>query len=158
MATNLSLALYQPDIPQNTGTLLRLGACLDVDIHIIEPAGFNLTDRNLRRSGMDYLDLASLTRHASWNSFLQWRENRRLLLMTTRGATAFQEFTFRADDIVLMGRESAGVPEAVHETVDERLIIPMRQSARSLNMAISASMVVSEALRQLDAFARVRTH
>ena len=158
MATNLSLALYQPDIPQNTGTLLRLGACLNVDIHIIEPAGFNLTDRNLRRSGMDYLDLASLTRHASWNSFLQWRENRRLLLMTTRGATAFQEFTFRADDIVLMGRESAGVPEAVHETVDERLIIPMRQSARSLNMAISASMVVSEALRQLDAFARVRTH
>ena len=113
----ISLALYQPDIPQNTGTMLRLCACLGVDVHVIEPTGFDLSDRALRRAGMDYLEQVPLVRHLSWEKFAAWRaeSGRRLVLATTKGALPYADFGFASDDLILMGRESAGVPETVHE-------------------------------------------
>lgn len=148
------LALYQPDIPQNTGTILRLTACLDVITDIIEPAGFDVSDRNLRRSGMDYLERALVQRHVSWNAFDAWRrsEGYRLVLATTSGAIPYTECAFSAKDIILMGRESAGVPEEVHQAADKRIIIPMRTETRSLNIAVSAAMILGEALRQTETF------
>ncbi len=147
----LSLALYQPDIAGNTGTLLRLGACLGVDVEVIEPAGFDLSDRNLKRAGMDYLEMARLVRHVDFEAFEQMRREagRRMVLMTTRGATDYRDVTFSPDDVLLFGRESAGVPDRVHDLADIRAVIPMQPGARSLNLAVSAAMVVGEAMRQL---------
>lgn len=150
----MQLALYQPDIPQNTGTMLRLCACLGVTAHLIEPAGFPISDKNFRRAGMDYIDLVDIRRHISWTDFEFWRKasGARLILATTKGAVPYPEFCFRPDDIILMGRESAGVPDEVHQAADARLLIPMRTGLRSLNVAVSAAMMMGEALRQLDAF------
>jgi tRNA (cytidine/uridine-2'-O-)-methyltransferase len=147
----MRLALYQPDIPQNTGALLRLGACLGVAIDIIEPCGFVLSDARFRRAGMDYRDQAQLQRHESWAAF-HAQHRARLLLLTTRGDVAYHRFRFRADDTLLLGRESAGVPEAVHAVADARLLIPLRRETRSLNMALAAAMVLGEALRQTEQF------
>jgi tRNA (cytidine/uridine-2'-O-)-methyltransferase len=148
--TDLRLALYQPDIPGNTGTILRLAACLGFAVDIIEPAGFDISDRNLRRSGMDYIAAAALTRHISWNHFEEWRAatGRRLVLASTKAAGRYTDFTFRTDDILLFGRESAGVPDHVHEKADGRLLIPMVAGQRSINVAVSAAMIVGEAMRQ----------
>lgn len=150
----MQLALYQPDIPQNTGTMLRLCACLGVTAHLIEPAGFPISDKNFRRAGMDYIDLVDIRRHISWTDFEFWRKasGARLVLATTKGAVPYPEFCFRPDDIILMGRKSAGVPDEVHAAADARLLIPMRTGLRSLNVAVSAAMMMGEALRQLDAF------
>lgn len=152
--TDLRLALYQPDIPQNAGTLLRTAACLGVAVDLIEPAGFAITDRNLRRAGMDYLAAATLTRHVGWSAFEAVRrgEGRRLVLLTTRAATSYLDFDFRADDILLVGRESAGVPDAVHEACDARLVVPMLPGFRSLNVAIAAALVLGEAMRRTGGF------
>lgn len=146
----LRLALYQPDIPQNTGTMLRLAACLGLAVEIIEPAGFDVSDRHLRRSGLDYLDHVAITRHRSFAAFSEWRRDAgiRLVLATTAGAVPYTDFAYHQDDCVLMGRESAGVPEAVHEAADARVVVPMRPGMRSLNVAICAGMILGEALRQ----------
>ncbi len=148
------LALFQPDIPQNTGTILRLCACLGVPADIIEPAGFDVSDRNLRRAGMDYIERANICRHVSWNAFEEWRRSNghRLVLATTKGAMPYTDFSFSAQDIILMGRESAGVPPEVHHAADARIIIPMHPETRSLNIAVSAAMMVGEALRQTASF------
>jgi tRNA (cytidine/uridine-2'-O-)-methyltransferase len=146
----MQIALFQPDIPQNTGTILRLCACLGVAAHIIEPAGFPVSDRHFRRAGMDYLDQVSITRHDSWSKFEQWRrgERHRLVLFTTRGAGSYLDFGYGSDDILLFGRESAGVPEDVVSAADARLVIPIRPGLRSLNVAVAAAMALGEALRQ----------
>ncbi len=146
----MQLALYQPDIPQNTGTILRLCACLDVAAHIIEPAGFPVSDRHFRRSGMDYLDRVRITRHDSWDKFEDWRARTgaRLVLFTTRGSDCYLDHRYAPTDILLFGRESAGVPEAVAEAADARLVIPIAAGLRSLNVAMAAAMAVGEALRQ----------
>lgn len=151
MNDRLRIALYQPDIAGNTGTILRFAACLDIAVDIIEPAGFPLSDRALKRAGMDYLEMATLTRHADWHAFEEWRKAhaRRLVLLTTKAATAYTGFAFAAGDILLFGRESAGVTEEVHQAADARLTIPMRAGARSINIALSVAMVAGEALRQL---------
>ena len=156
----MRLALYQPDIPQNTGTLLRLGACLDLELDIIEPCGFVFSEKALKRAGMDYLDKVKYRRHNSWADFLQYREEHseeygRLVLLTTKASSAYFDFEFKSNDIILMGRESAGVPQSVHETVDARLIIPMNENARSINVAVSAVMVLGEALRQTNLFPKL---
>ncbi|OYU49629.1 MAG: tRNA methyltransferase [Rhizobiales bacterium PAR1] len=153
-APPLRLALYEPDIPQNAGTLFRLGACLGVPVDLIEPAGFDASDRNLRRAGMDYLGHVTIQRHLSFAHFENWRQNsgRRLVLATTKGAVSHIDFAFRPDDIILLGRESAGVPEPVHAAADARIAIPIAAGLRSLNIAIAGGILVAEALRQLDAF------
>lgn len=153
----MRLALFQPDIPQNTGTLLRLGACLDIELDIIEPCGFIFSERTLKRAGMDYLDMVRYRRHHSWEHFLQYRaehpeEYGRIVLLTTHASEPYYNFEFRPNDIILMGRESAGVPEKVHQTADARLLIPMNRNARSINVAVSAVMVVGECLRQVNGF------
>lgn len=149
----MHLALYQPDIAQNTGTILRLCACLEVEAHIIGPAGFPVSDRAFRRAGMDYLDHVALKRHDSWDQFETWRkaERLRLVLLTTRAATPYLDHRFTAQDVLLLGRESAGVPDDVHAAADARLVIPMREGLRSINVALAAAMVVGEALRQTNA-------
>jgi tRNA (cytidine/uridine-2'-O-)-methyltransferase len=146
----MRLALYQPDIPQNTGTILRLCGCLGIEAHIIEPAGFPSSDRAFRRAGMDYLDAVAITRHASWHDFEAWRRAAacRLVLFTTRAATPYLAFRFAPDDVLLFGRESAGAPESLHATADARLLIPMRPGMRSLNVAMAAALAAGEALRQ----------
>jgi tRNA (cytidine/uridine-2'-O-)-methyltransferase len=148
------LAIYQPDIPQNTGTMLRLAACLGAPVEIIEPAGFDVSDRNLRRSGMDYLERAAVTRHISWAGFEAWRREAkaRLILATTKAAVPYAEFAYEPDDIILVGRESAGVPDEVHQAADARIVIPMRPGLRSLNVAVTAAMILGEALRQTNGF------
>jgi tRNA (cytidine/uridine-2'-O-)-methyltransferase len=150
----VALALYQPDIPQNTGAMLRLTACLGVAAHVIGPAGFDLSDRALRRAGMDYLDRAVIVRHLNWKAFEAWRAGNggRLVLMTTKAALPYTDFVFIPGDIILLGRESAGVPEEVHAAADARLIVPMAENLRSLNVAITAAMVLGEALRQIGGF------
>lgn len=153
----MRLALFQPDIPQNTGTLLRLGACLDLPLDIIEPCGFLFNEKAMRRAGMDYLDFVSFKRHNSWNDFLDYREKHpeeygRIVLLTTHASKPFFDFKFEKNDIILMGRESAGVPECVHQIADARLRIPMNEKARSINVAVSAVMAVGEALRQTNLF------
>ena len=149
----MHIALYQPDIPQNTGTILRLCACLNLTAHIIEPAGFSATDSAFRRAGLDYLDLVTLVRHRSWQLFDTWRrrERHRLLLFTTASSASYLDYRYRADDVLLFGRESAGVPAAVHDGADARLLIPMRSGLRSLNVALAAAMAAGEALRQTGA-------
>jgi tRNA (cytidine/uridine-2'-O-)-methyltransferase len=146
----MQIALFQPDIPQNTGTILRLCACLGVAAHIIEPAGFPVSDRHFRRAGMDYLDQVSIMRHDSWSKFEQWRNETgyRLILFTTKGTTPYLDYRYAADDILLLGRESAGVPDEVVNAADARLLIPIRQGLRSLNVAMAAAMALGEALRQ----------
>lgn len=149
------LALYQPDIAQNTGTLLRLGACLGVTVHVIGPAGFDLSDRTLRRAGMDYLEHAALVRHIGWTSFLEWvdDERRRIVLATTRAALPYPDHAYSDADVILLGRESAGVPDTVHERADARVTIPMRPGLRSINVALAGAMVLGEALRQTGGLA-----
>jgi tRNA (cytidine/uridine-2'-O-)-methyltransferase len=145
----MRLAIYQPDIPQNTGSMLRLAACLGVAVDLIEPCGFVWSDRRLRRAGMDYLAGVSLSRHESWASFRTAGQTPgRLVLLTTHGETPYTEFRFRASDTLIVGRESAGVPAEVHDAADARLVIPMVAGTRSLNVALAASIVLSEALRQ----------
>ena len=146
----IALALYQPDIAANTGTLLRLGACLGVTVHVIHPAGFALTDRNLVRAGMDYLDKAALVEHTSFSAFDAWRrsESRRLALLTTKASTSAYDAQYQDSDILLLGRESAGVPDGVAEIADLRLRIPMQPGLRSINVAIAGAMILGEALRQ----------
>ncbi|MFY9291014.1 MAG: tRNA (cytidine(34)-2'-O)-methyltransferase [Methylorubrum rhodinum] len=146
----LRLALYQPDIPQNTGTMLRMAACLGLAVEIVEPAGFDVSDRHLRRSGLDYLDHVPITRHRSWAAFEAWRREAgvRLVLATTAGALPYTAFAFRDGDCVMMGRESAGVPDSVHAAANARILVPMRTGMRSLNVAVSAAMILGEALRQ----------
>ena len=156
----MRIALYQPDIPQNTGTILRLAACLGIEAHLIAPASFPLSDRAFRRAGMDYLDAVALVRHASWAAFETWRKETcrmaqgcRLVLFTTAATQSYLDFGFRRDDVLLFGRESAGVPAEVHEAADARLVIPMRPGLRSLNVAVAAAMAAGEALRQTGGFA-----
>ena len=146
----MRIALYQPDIPQNTGTVLRLCACLGVEAHIIEPAGFPTSDRAFRRAGMDYLDAVTIVRHGSWRDFEAWRAagRHRLVLFTTGAATSYLDHRFAPADVLLFGRESAGVPPEVHQAADARLVIPMRPGLRSLNVAVAAAMAAGEALRQ----------
>lgn len=146
----MRIALYEPDIPQNTGTILRLCACLGIEVHIIEPTGFPMTDRAFRRAGMDYIDSVSITRHGSFAAFEEWRRRDRLqlVLLTTAAERSYLDHAFAADQVLLFGRESAGVPAAIHESADVRLRIPMQSGMRSLNIAVAAAMVAGEALRQ----------
>ncbi len=150
----IRLALYQPDIPQNAGTMLRMCACFGVPADIIEPAGFPVSDRHFRRAGMDYLDLCDIARHVSWRAFDEARraEGRRLVLLTTKGSVAHAAFAFAPGDTLMVGRESAGVPDDVHAAADARVVIPMRKELRSLNVAVSAAIVLGEALRQTGGF------
>ena len=150
----LALVLYQPDIPQNAGAIMRLCACLGVEVHVIEPAGFDLSDRALRRAGMDYLVHVRLMRHLSWQKFSDWRQQqgRRLVLLTTSADRTYADFAYADGDMLALGRESAGVPDAVHAAADARIGIPMVAGLRSLNVATAAAMVLGEALRQTDEF------
>jgi tRNA (cytidine/uridine-2'-O-)-methyltransferase len=150
IAPTMRMALHQPDIAQNTGTILRLCACLGIEAHIIEPAGFPTSDRAFRRAGMDYLDHVALVRHVSWQAFDDWRSRQswRLVLLTTRAPTSYLEHAFAADEVILLGRESGGVPDEVHAAADVRLKIPMRPGLRSLNVAMAAAIVSGEVLRQ----------
>ena len=152
----MRIALYEPDIPQNTGTILRLCACLGVEAHIIEPAGFPVTDRAFRRAGMDYLDQVTLVRHESFAAFEGWRALKRvsLVLLTTTAEQSYLEYTFGIDQILMFGRESAGVPDAVHRAADTRIRVPMRPGMRSMNVAMAVAMVVGEALRQTGGLPR----
>jgi len=147
----MRLALFQPDIPQNLGAALRLGACLGTPVDIIEPCGFPLSDKAVRRAAMDYAARAEVARHAGWREFLTTRRGR-LVLFTTQGAVALHQFAFRDDDVLLFGRESAGVPDEVHEAAEARLVIPLAPGARSLNVVTAAAMALGEALRQTDGF------
>jgi tRNA (cytidine/uridine-2'-O-)-methyltransferase len=146
----MRIALYEPDIPQNTGTILRLCACLGIEAHIIEPAGFPVTDRAFRRAGLDYLDHVSITRHASFTAFQEWRarEALKLVLLTTAAETGYLDHSYGDDQVVLFGRESAGVPQTVHQAADIRLRIPIAAGLRSLNVAMAVALVAGEALRQ----------
>jgi tRNA (cytidine/uridine-2'-O-)-methyltransferase len=151
----MQIALYEPDIPQNTGTVLRLCACLGMTAHIIEPAGFPTSDRAFRRAGMDYLDAVAIMRHASWRDFEAWRRPRRhrLVLLTTKATLCYLDYGFKPDDILLFGRESAGVPAEIHAAADARLLIPLHPGLRSLNVAVAAAMASGEALRQTGGMA-----
>jgi tRNA (cytidine/uridine-2'-O-)-methyltransferase len=148
----IEIALYQPDIAPNAATLMRMTACLGMRLRIIEPAGFTWSDSGLKRAGLDYLDHADVVRDTSWQAFRIAVAGRRLILATTKAARPYTEFTFRPDDIILMGRESAGVPSHVHEAADARLLIPMRAGLRSLNVAVACAMIAGEALRQTGQF------
>jgi tRNA (cytidine/uridine-2'-O-)-methyltransferase len=154
-AAAMRIALFEPDIAQNTGTILRLAACLGVACHIVEPAGFPTSDRAFRRAGMDYLDRVSLTRHAAWAPFDAWRraESLRLILFSTAASDSYLDHRYRPGDVLLFGRESSGVPEAVRRAADARLVIPMREGLRSINVAMAAAMALGEAMRQTGAFA-----
>jgi tRNA (cytidine/uridine-2'-O-)-methyltransferase len=151
---SMIVALYEPDIPQNTGTIMRLGACLGVAVHIVGPAAFPANERAFRRAGLDYLDHVEIRDHISFGHFQEWRkaENRRLVLLTTKAETTHLDFEFRESDILLCGRESAGVPEDVHQSADARIKVPMQKDLRSLNVAVSLAIVLGEALRQTKGF------
>lgn len=148
----LSIALYQPDIAGNTGAILRLCACFSLQLHIIEPAGFDISDRNLKRAAMDYFNPARLQRHLDWQTFYTYCQNnqKRLLAFTTHAQKTYYEMTYQPNDVLLFGRESKGLPEEIHQQVYQRLRIPIHEEARSLNLAISAAIAASEALRQLQ--------
>lgn len=148
----MRLALYEPDIPQNTGTLMRLCACLGVPLDIIEPCGFLLTDKNLKRAGMDYVAHLDLTRHTSWEAFKTARTGNRLILMSTKAEKPFLDFRFKPGDILLAGRESAGVPEGVAKYCTESVRIPLQKETRSLNVALASALVLGEALRQVKGY------
>lgn len=153
----IDLALYQPDIAANTGTLLRLGACMGVPVHVIHPAGFAISQRNLARSGMDYLDRAALVEHASFGAFRAWQqqEGRRLVLLTTKASGSAYAATYAPGDVLLLGRESAGVPDDVADLADLRVRIPMRPGLRSINVALAGAMVLGEAMRQIGDFTQL---
>ncbi|NQV43802.1 MAG: tRNA (cytidine(34)-2'-O)-methyltransferase [Rhodospirillales bacterium] len=157
----MRIALYEPDIPQNTGTVLRTAACLGIGVDIIEPCGFVLDEKRLRRAGMDYLDSVDMIRHASWQKYLEQRqvnqESGRMVLLTTKGSVPYAAFAFQSGDTILLGRESAGVPGSVHDSADARIRIPMAAGMRSLNVAVSAGVVMGEALRQLNAYPQEET-
>jgi tRNA (cytidine/uridine-2'-O-)-methyltransferase len=148
----MRLALYEPDIPQNCGALLRLGACMGVGIDIIEPCGFLFSDKGLKRAGMDYLGEADYARHTSWAAYRAAKAPGRIVLLSSKAAMPFIDFAFTADDTILLGRESAGVPDDVHAAADARLLIPMRLGMRSINVAQAGAMVLGEALRQTKLF------
>ncbi|MFZ4761509.1 MAG: tRNA (cytidine(34)-2'-O)-methyltransferase [Alphaproteobacteria bacterium] len=151
----MHLVLYQPDIPQNTGTLLRMSACLGFHVHIVEPCGFLFTNRYLMRSGMDYLLHAQYTRHTNWLHFLEHvatKQQGRLLVLSSKAQTAYHHFQFKPHDYLILGRESAGLPEEIMQQADASLIIPMQAGVRSLNQAIAGAMVMGEALRQTNGF------
>ncbi len=150
----MEIALYEPDIPQNTGTIVRLGACMGVPVHIIGPAGFAANERAFKRAGLDYIDHAKLVDHVSFASFDAWRktENRRIVLLSTKAETPYAEFAYTSRDILLCGRESSGVPDIVHAAVDGRVRVPIRPQLRSLNVAVALAMVLGEALRQNGSF------
>lgn len=148
----MDIALYQPDIAPNVGSLVRLSACLGMGLHIIEPCGFPLDDKRMKRAAMDYVQAAELIRHTSFEAFLAAMNGRRLVLLTTKAADSFLDFSFRADDVLLLGRESGGVPQEVHERVDARILIPLNPSARSLNLVQAACIAAGEALRQTQLF------
>jgi tRNA (cytidine/uridine-2'-O-)-methyltransferase len=152
----MRIALFEPDIPQNTGTILRLAACLGLETHIIEPAGFPTTDRAFRRAGMDYLDHVDIVRHGSWEAFEVWRAaaGARLILFTTQASRCYLDHAFQSGDVLLFGRESSGVAAKVHAAADARLVIPMREGLRSLNVAMAAAMAVGEAMRQVASSSR----
>lgn len=155
----LHIALFQPDIAGNTGTILRLSACFGLRVHIIEPAGFNLSDRNLKRAGLDYLEYASLERHIDWQHFINTMRpfKRRLLLLSTKAETCYTQIRYQKNDVLLFGRESAGVPDYVYEAVDCALKIPMQPHARSLNLAMSVAITTGEALRQIGYYEKEET-
>lgn len=148
LSSSLRLALYQPDIPQNTGTLMRLCACLGIGLDVIEPCGFVLSDKNLKRSGMDYLDQLSWQRHADWAAFAAQKSGR-VIVLSTQASETYTDFIFQNTDTLLLGRESSGLPAEVHASADARVIIPMQPNTRSLNVAIAGAIVLSEALRQI---------
>jgi len=148
----MRLALFEPDIPQNAGALIRLGACLGVPVDVIEPCGFLFGDAQMRRSGMDYLALADCTRHASWDRYLAARGPGRIVLLSSKATEPYAAFAFAPSDTILLGRESAGVPDAVHARADARLRIPMKSGLRSINVAQAGAMVLGEALRQTETF------
>jgi tRNA (cytidine/uridine-2'-O-)-methyltransferase len=152
-AAPLRLALYEPDIAQNAGAMLRTCACFGVAADIIEPAGFPVSDRHFRRSGMDYLDSVAISRHISWRAFSDWRRasGGRLVLLTTKAEATLWDFAFRRGDIIMVGRESAGVLEEVHEAADARIRIPIEPAMRSLNVSVAAGVALAEALRQIRA-------
>ncbi|MCR6629015.1 MAG: hypothetical protein NVV74_02595 [Magnetospirillum sp.] len=154
--TRPRLALYQPDIPQNAGAILRLAACLSVAVDVVEPCGFLWDEKRMRRAGMDYVGLVDVTRHTSWDTFRESsrQQGRRLVLLTTKASERLDRFTFSPDDIIMVGRESAGVPDAVADAADGRVRIPLAPAARSLNVALAAAIAMAEALRQLDDFPR----
>lgn len=143
----MRLALFEPDIPQNAGALIRLGACMDVPVDVIGPCGFLFDDARLKRAGMDYLELATIVRHASWGTFVQATTGR-MILLTTTATQSYVDFNFAPDDVLILGRESAGVPKPVHDAAAARLRIPMKEGLRSLNVALAGAMVLGEALRQ----------
>ena len=147
----MRIALFEPDIPQNAGNIFRLGACLGIPIDIIEPAGFVIDDKRLRRASMDYHDYLDLTKHISWENFYDWSKinSYRLILLTTKSQKSYYDYIFQNNDILLFGRESSGVPDKVHSTVNERLTIPMIEGPRSINLSSSVAMVASEVIRQL---------
>ncbi|MDP4796022.1 MAG: tRNA (cytidine(34)-2'-O)-methyltransferase [Rhodospirillales bacterium] len=149
--TAVNLALFEPDIPQNAGNLFRTAACFDIPVHVIEPCGFALSDSKMRRAGMDYMAHVVLHRHQNWQRFQMERGNGRLILLTTRCESRLQDFSFARGDTLLLGRESAGVPEDVHNAADARVILPMKAGVRSMNVAVAGGIVLFEALRQLQA-------
>jgi tRNA (cytidine/uridine-2'-O-)-methyltransferase len=152
----MRLALFEPDIPQNTGTLMRLCACLAVPMDIVEPCGFILSDKNLKRAGMDYIDHLHLTRHLNWDAFKTAHAGKRLVLMSTKLSTSYLGFEFRTGDVLIAGRESAGVPDYVRESCDAAVHIPMAAQLRSLNVALASGIVLGEALRQTKGFPHER--
>jgi len=157
MTSPIHIALYEPDIPQNTGTVLRMAACLGLPVEVIEPCGFVWGGKHMRRSSMDYLEHVEVTRHLNWAAFQKGLAGQRRVLLSTKAEQAYTAFDFHPGDILILGRESAGVPERVHDAVDARVTIPLKPGLRSFNLAIAAAMVVSEALRQLDAFPAHKT-
>lgn len=157
MPAPIRLALYEPDIAPNVGTILRLAACFELGVDIVEPCGFVWSEPKLRRAGMDYLDRVDLVRHTSWTRYMAASRPPRLVLLTTKGATPLPEFQFAPGDTLLLGRESAGVPDPVHDAADSRVVIPVAAGTRSLNVAIAAGIAAGEALRQLGAFPGQRT-
>ena len=148
----MHIILYKPDIPQNTAAIIRLGACMNLKIHLIEPCGFNLNDSRFKRIVLDYFGLCEVIRHNDFDSFLNEYKDSRIVLMTTKAKKIYHKFKFKKNDMLLFGRESAGVPEILHKTIDNKIKIPMNEKARSLNVAISVAIIASEALRQNKLF------
>jgi len=148
----MKIALYQPDIAGNVGTMIRLSACMGLDLDIIEPCGFPFSKEKIKRSGMDYINYVNITRYNSFEEFQVKNKNLRIVLLTTKSSLPYMEFKFQKNDILMVGRESAGVPESVHQAVDGRVLIPMKKDFRSINVAISLAMVLGEGMRQTGLF------
>ena len=150
----MRIALYQPDIPQNTGNILRLAACLGLSVDIIEPTGYIFDDKRFKRSSMDYINHVDYKKYIDWDSFYKWSKEQhfRLILLTTKSQKKYYEYQYKNNDILLFGRESAGVPKKIHQCVNERLLIPMQKGLRSLNVSSAASMIAGEAIRQLNSY------